>query len=67
MRMALTFLALVLSVAMLAGCGGGGSDDSNPTQTYTASLTDMQISRTADQQALTVNSLPAAGAQITVR
>jgi hypothetical protein len=52
---------------MLAGCGGGGSGDSNPTQTYTASLTDMQISRTADQQALTVNSLPAAGAQITVR
>jgi ABC-type glycerol-3-phosphate transport system substrate-binding protein len=67
MRMALTFLALVLSVAMLAGCGGGGSGDSNPTQTYTASLTDMQILRTADQQALTVNSLPAAGAQITVR
>lgn len=67
MRTALIILAFVTSVAMFAGCGGGGSGDSTPAQTYTASLTDMQISRTADQQALTVNSLPAQGARISVR
>jgi len=67
MRTALKLLAFVLSVVMLAGCGGGGSSDNTSTQTYTATLTDMQVSRTADQQALTVNSLPATGANITVR
>ena len=67
MRTALFILTFVISVVMFAGCGGGGSGDSNPAQTYTASLTDMQISRTADQQPVTVNSLPAQGASISVR
>jgi hypothetical protein len=67
MRTVLVILTFITSIALLAGCGGGSSGGSNLTQTYTASLTDIQISRTADQQALTVNNLPVTGANITVR
>lgn len=67
MRTALVILTFITSIALLAGCDGSSSGGSTATQTYTASLTDIQISRTADQQALPVNNLPAAGANIAVR
>lgn len=59
-------------LAALAACGGGsGGGDGVPPPppvqtTYSASLTGVEIDRTADQSDIVIDGLPAEGATITV-
>lgn len=59
-------------LATLTACGGGsGGGDGVPPPppvqtTYSASLTGVEIDRTADQSDIVIDGLPAAGATITV-
>lgn len=66
-------ITLALSIMVLTACSDNGSNSNNPLQasggqplSFSATLTDMQITRSADQKDLPVNNLPAQGAQITV-
>ena len=66
-----TASAAVVAAALLAAChshhsGGSGTPPSQPL-TYGATLTEVNIVRTADQQAMPVAGLPAPGATLTVR
>lgn len=61
----------VAAMVLLAAChshhsGGSGTSPSQPL-TYGATLTEVKIVRTADQQAMPVTGLPAQGATLTVR
>jgi hypothetical protein len=63
-------LCAMLVMALLAACHSGHSGGVGPSPqpaTYTATLTDVQIERTADRQPLPVGGLPAQGATLTVR
>lgn len=59
-------------LAALAACGGGsGGGDGVPPPppvqtTYSASLTGVEIDRTADQSDIVIDGLPAEGAMITI-
>jgi hypothetical protein len=63
-------LCATLAAVPLAAChshhSSGGTPAAQPA-TYSATLTGIDIDRTADQQPLPVSSLPAQGATLTVR
>lgn len=62
------YLPVLLFISVLvAGCGGGGGGNSSPEQTFTVTLNDIKIRRSADQLDMPVGGLPAEGAIITVQ
>jgi hypothetical protein len=69
MRAFRPLVALLLAAALLASCHHAGSDSPPPSAppSFSVSATAIGLDRTADQQALPVGGLPAAGAQITVQ
>ncbi len=81
MRTSLKPGPLVIAALVLAGCGGGGGGGSGgggggsppppppppASETYTVTLTEIRVERTADQQPLVVDGVPADGATLTVR
>ena len=60
----------IFCVSLVVGCGGGGGSDNTvaPAKpaTYSATVTGIDIVRTADKQPVAVTSLPAQSAVITV-
>ena len=56
----------VAAMVLLAACHSHHSGGSG-TSPYGATLTEVKIVRTADQQAMPVTGLPAQGATLTVR
>jgi len=72
MRTSIKLIGLMHLIVALAACGGSGSDraerfpPSQPT-TFAASVTAVNIVRSADAQAMPITGLPADGAELTVR
>ncbi len=65
------FLILAaLTATTLAACGGGGSDEPAPpqqtTSTFIATLSAIDVNRSADQLVMDTGGLPAQGATITI-
>lgn len=65
-------LSMLMAAVTIGSCSSDSGDDKATaggpgTQTYSATLTEVQIARSADQQPMPVAGLPAPGAQITVR
>lgn len=61
---------LVLLALLLASCGRDGQSGpvtGAPAQTYSATVVEMEIVRSADGEPMAVDGLPAAGAEVTVR
>jgi ABC-type glycerol-3-phosphate transport system substrate-binding protein len=58
------------SAALLSACGGGSDSAPAPpattTSTYSASLTAIEVARSADHLALDVDGLPVQGATVSI-
>ena len=54
--------AIVMLVATLGGCGGGGE---SAAPQYSIAVTDIALSKKGSAEALMVNDLPARGATLT--
>jgi|GEM_PF-1745164 len=68
-RQSITYTLLLL---FLAACSSSSDDPGSPpaagpTATFTATVTAIDIDRTADQSEIAVTGLPAEGATITVQ
>jgi hypothetical protein len=67
-----TQIASLLIVLGVAGCGGGGDDSPSAPpldtsgESFTATLVDLRLERSADQRPLPVSGVPAAGGTLTV-
>ncbi len=65
-----TVCAALVATPLLAAChshhSGGSAPPPSQPLTYAVTLSDVKIARTADQQAMPVNGLPAQGATLTV-
>lgn len=65
-------LMYALTAVFLGACSGSGNDagDNPPADgvtTFTATVTAVEVNRTADQQALAITGLPTEGATITLQ
>lgn len=59
---------LVLLASLLAACGRDSQSGSGaPVQTYSATVVELEIVRSADGAPMPVDGLPADGAEVTVR
>lgn len=59
---------LVVLGSLLAACGRDGQSGAGaPAQTYSATVVELDIVRSADGEPLPVDGLPATGAEVTVR
>jgi hypothetical protein len=68
MKTRLCLVILVLLASLLPACGRDGQSGSDaPAQTYSATLVELEIVRSADGEPMPVDGLPAAGAEATVR
>lgn len=70
MKTRLCLVLLMLLAAALGACGRDGSSGSGagtPAQTYSATVVDVELVRSADGEPMPVDGLPATGAEITVR
>ncbi len=63
-----TLAAIIICASMLAGCDNLGIGDDSPAQpqTFSVTVTEVDIVRSADDQNMPVTGLPAQGAEITV-
>ncbi|MDH5353122.1 MAG: hypothetical protein OEY09_01655 [Gammaproteobacteria bacterium] len=61
------YLPIWLYISVLVtGCGGGGGNSSSD-QSFTVTVNEIEIKRSADQLDMPVGGLPAVGAIITVQ
>lgn len=70
MKTRIGLVILMVVAALLAACGRDGSSGpgaGTPAQTYSATVVDIELVRSADGEPLPVDGLPADGAEVTVR
>ena len=72
MRAFRQLLTYALAALLLAACSRSGHPNNGPPPvgavvTFSATVTSVEIDRTADQQALAVTGLPAEGATISLQ
>jgi hypothetical protein len=71
MRMHGKVIGLLAVIVALTACSdrgrGGTAPTQRPPETYSATVTDVEVVRSADALAMPVAGLPADGAELTVR
>lgn len=63
-----TLSMLLLISTLMIGCGGGsGGNNNTPVETFSVTVSKIQISRTADQLDMPITATPIESAIITIR